>query len=62
MVTEWEGKKIIYPDDMVFTLWGQDTLDYSLPRVDYTIVSYVDSVGCMSCKLQLLNGNRLYRS
>ena len=54
MVTEWEGKKIIYPDDMVFTLWGQDTLDYSLPRVDYTIVSYVDSVGCMSCKLQLL--------
>ena len=39
---------------MVFTLWGQDTLDYSLPRVDYTIVSYVDSVGCMSCKLQLL--------
>lgn len=54
VVTEWEGKKIIYPDDMVFTLWGQDTLDYSLPRVDYTIVSYVDSVGCMSCKLQLL--------
>ena len=54
VVTELEGKKIIYPDDMVFTLWGQDTLDYSLPRVDYTIVSYVDSVGCMSCKLQLL--------
>ena len=54
VITEWKGKEIIYPDDMVFTLWGQDTLDYSLPSVDYTIVSYVDSVGCMSCKLQLL--------
>ena len=53
-VVEWQGKEIIYPNDMIFTLWGQDTLDYSIPHADYTIVSYVDSVGCTSCKLQLL--------
>lgn len=54
VVAAWEGKTIVYPNNMVFTLWGQDTLDYSMPHIDYTIVSYVDSVGCMSCKLQLL--------
>mgnify|MGYP005752433021 CR=1 FL=1 len=53
-VVEWKGKEIIYPDNMIFTLWGQDTLDYSMPHTDYTIVNYVDSIGCLSCKLQLL--------
>ncbi|WP_328516882.1 DUF1573 domain-containing protein [Bacteroides muris (ex Fokt et al. 2023)] len=53
IVAEWQGKEVLFPDDMVFTLWGQDTLNNFVPRVDYTIVSYVDSVGCMSCKLQL---------
>ena len=58
-VVEWKGKEIIYSNDMIFTLWGQDTLDYSIPHADYRIVSYVDSVGCTSCKLQLLRWKSL---
>ena len=53
MLTEWIGREIIYPNNMVFTLWGSDTVDYIKPVSSYTIVSYVDSIGCVSCKLQL---------
>lgn len=52
LVKEWEGKEVILPDNIVFTQYGIDTLDYQLPESDYTIVSYIDSVGCTSCKLQ----------
>lgn len=53
LVNEWTGKEIIYFDNIVFTLYGQDTLNYSMPHSLYTIVSYVDSIGCIGCKLQL---------
>ena len=53
IVTEWQGKKVTFPDDMVFTLYGQDTVRYEIPESDYKILLYVDSVGCTSCKLQL---------
>lgn len=53
LVTEWMGREIVYPDDMVFTLWGKDTVN--MDRTPYTIVTYADSVGCISCKLQLSN-------
>lgn len=53
LVSEWTGKAIIYPNDLAFTLWGQDTVETDFFRVPYKIVSYVDSVGCVSCKLQI---------
>lgn len=53
LVTEWMGREIVYPNDMVFTLWGKDTVN--MDRTPYTIVTYADSVGCISCKLQLSN-------
>ena len=31
----------------------QDTIDFSFADAEYKIVTYVDSVGCTSCKLQL---------
>lgn len=52
LVSEWMGSKIVYPEDLTFTLWGNDTV---VDRTPYTIVTYADSVGCISCKLQLAN-------
>ena len=52
-VSEWIGKEILYPNNLAFTLWGQDTVETAFSRAPYKIVSYVDSVGCTSCKLQI---------
>ena len=53
IVTEWQDKEIIFPENMVFTRYGQDTIQYEMPESDYKILLYVDSIGCTSCKLQL---------
>ena len=53
IVKEWQGKEIVFPEKMIFTQFGQDTVPYSLSESPYKIVMYVDSVGCTSCKLQL---------
>lgn len=52
LVKQWEGKEILFPENMVLTRHGVDTLDYQIPDANYTIVSYIDSVGCTTCKLQ----------
>lgn len=53
MIDEWDGKEIIYPDDLVFTTMGEDTAKWFLKDSRYTIVTYADSIGCMGCKLKL---------
>ena len=50
-VTEWMGKTILYPQTMKYSVYGVDTV-IGFDR-NYSIVTYVDSMGCMSCKLQL---------
>ena len=54
LIKEWNGKEIFFPNNLVFTLYGKDTLQ-SLPQSDYTIITYVDSIGCSCCKLKLQN-------
>ncbi|EIY77693.1 hypothetical protein HMPREF1058_02377 [Phocaeicola vulgatus CL09T03C04] len=53
LVEEWEGKEILFPTHFIFTIQGKDTVDFSLADADYKVVTYIDSVGCTSCKLQL---------
>ena len=53
VVSAWEGREIVFPENPVFTIQGRDTVDFSFRDAPYKIVSYVDSVGCMSCKLHL---------
>ncbi len=53
LVQEWQGKEIVFPQDMVFTRFVTDTVDYDIPQSEHKILIYVDSVGCTSCKLQL---------
>jgi|AGTN01.2.fsa_nt_gi Protein of unknown function (DUF1573). len=53
IVTEWQDKEIIFPDNLIFTKYGKDTIDYQIPVSPYKILMYVDSIGCTSCKLHL---------
>lgn len=53
LVRKWEKKQIVYPSKTIFTIYGEDTLvDYVKSGMKYSIVSYIDSLGCLSCKLQ----------
>ena len=53
LVGEWNGKEIKFPLRSVFTVQGKDTMDFEFRHADYKVVTYIDSVGCTSCKLQL---------
>ena len=53
LVQEWNGKEIKFPSRSVFTIQGKDTVDFDFKDADYKVVTYIDSVGCTSCKLQL---------
>ena len=53
LVGEWERKEIRFPDHSVFTVQGRDTVDFEFRNAGYKVVTYVDSAGCTSCKLQL---------
>lgn len=53
LVTEWQGKEILLPEDMVFTRNVTDTVDWTISESDYKVLIYIDSIGCTSCKLQL---------
>lgn len=54
LVNEWGNRKIIYPSQIFFTVLGCDTIyTYPISNTNYSIVTYVDSIGCISCKLQL---------
>lgn len=57
LVHEWSGKEIVYPNNLYFTVLGNDT-NY-LPKKEFTIVTYVDSIGCTSCRLKLMEWKRL---
>ena len=53
LVEEWDGKEVVFPRQAVFTVQGRDTVSFRWQDAPYRIVTYVDSVGCASCKLQL---------
>ena len=52
LLQKWDGKEILFPKSPIFTIKGKDTILY--PILDeYKILTYVDSIGCISCKLKL---------
>lgn len=57
IIEVWREKSILYPENMVFTIQGVDTFNVFQQKYDYAILSYVDSTGCTSCKLQLPRWN-----
>ena len=53
LVQEWQGKEIVFPQDMAFSRFVTEPVDYRIPDAEYKVLVYVDSIGCTSCKLQL---------
>lgn len=54
LLKEWDSKVIKFPAKSVFTIQGKDTItDLLSNRYEYKIVTYIDSIGCIGCKLQL---------
>lgn len=53
LVKDWNGRTILFPNNLVFSSMGKDTLNLLSSERDYTIVSYVDLNGCVNCKLRL---------
>lgn len=52
-VESWIGKEIQFPTDGIFTRMGRDTV-FCFPKLPYTIVNYIDSAGCVECRLRAL--------
>ncbi|WP_455962195.1 DUF1573 domain-containing protein [Bacteroides bouchesdurhonensis] len=53
LVKEWSGKEIQFPSHLTFTVQGKDTVNFDYLHSTYKIIMYADSMGCLSCKLQL---------
>lgn len=50
IVEEWQGKQIVLPEVMTDFMTG-DTIN--LTDADFTIFTYVDSIGCTGCNMKL---------
>lgn len=53
MTKEWSGKEILFPEKMEFSLYGKELIYDTIPNSEYKIITYIDSLGCASCKLRL---------
>jgi hypothetical protein len=62
LIAQWQGKKIVFPENIVFTRYLTDTTDYRIPDSDYKVLIYVDSAGCTTCKVQLSKWKELIAS
>ncbi|EGF56884.1 hypothetical protein HMPREF9446_02027 [Bacteroides fluxus YIT 12057] len=52
IIKEWNGKVIKFPEKWEPRNYVENTLDkYRFEHYRYAIVNYVDSVGCVSCRL-----------
>ena len=54
LVLEWIGKDIKFPEESIFSVIGKNRDTINLNKIDasFKILSYVDSVGCTSCRLE----------
>lgn len=50
---EWNGKEIYFPTKCNFSIYGKNFVHDTIPMTPYKIVTYIDSLGCSSCKLRL---------
>jgi hypothetical protein len=55
LINEWSRKEILFPKDISFNAYHKtSTKDTLIVPKEYSIVSYVDSAGCLKCKMELL--------
>lgn len=54
IVTEWKGKEIVFPKQWTPINYVDGSLmKFDFGYYEYSIVNYIDSSGCVSCKLGL---------
>lgn len=53
-VQNWMGKELKFPSDWTLQAYiGDSVIEYDFSNNQHAIVTYIDSVGCMSCKMNL---------
>lgn len=50
IVSSFEGKQLEIPNNLIYQIL-EDTITMDMKKYDYTIVTYIDSIGCTSCRL-----------
>lgn len=58
LVEQWQGKEIIIPTDLKGLVQGV-SIDYNINDCDYKILTYIDSIGCSTCKLNFAGWEQL---
>lgn len=58
MLENWKNKEIVFPANLVFVTQRKDTVPF-ISQSKYTILTYVDSTGCIGCKLLLPKWNEM---
>ncbi|MDY5238121.1 MAG: DUF1573 domain-containing protein [Bacteroides helcogenes] len=55
MTKEWSGKELIFPQEFILDVYLEDSvISYNKVEIpQYAIFTYLDSIGCMSCKMNL---------
>lgn len=38
LVNEWQGKQIVFPDDVIFTKYLTDTVDFQIPKSKHKVL------------------------
>lgn len=51
LLQEWKDKEVRFPNHPIFTIQGRDTVNFQIEH-KCKIVTYIDSIGCTSCKLR----------
>ena len=62
IANEWEDKEILFPENLPCFGLGNDTLSEFCDEIltkEFKVLLYVDSAGCSSCRLKLLEWKQL---
>lgn len=60
LVEKWNNKEIVFPQKMAYTTFDGDTVEHK-PGYDYLLLSYIDSLSCISCKLNLIQWDKFIK-
>lgn len=63
LLNEWSGKMILFPRDMHLISYVDTNAIVKFDEIkkEYTILHYVDTIGCVSCKLNLSGWDKLMK-
>ena len=60
IVKDLLGQNLVLPDSLIFFNSDGQSIDVTIQKTKYRIVMYVDSIGCISCKLKLAKWKQFF--